>query len=441
MIILILYLLFFFVIGIIDYYRVKNFDDYIVAGRKQKESLVTMSILATVIGASATMGIASLAVQYGSTAFLWLGSGGIALILQSLLLSKKIRSFNAYTLPGIADITAGKEGKIIISLVIIISWTGIIAAQFVALSSIVALLTGKQTTTIFIIACSLVVIFYTAFGGQISIIRTDAIQLLFVATGIALALFALFRGTDININQIFTYKSINDVSFVKILHLIFIVGGSYFIGPDIFSRNFTSESEITAKKATFKAGIALLIFSIAVTMTGIITALVNPQAKENPFIYIIKYMANPVTGIIIALGLLSAIISSTDTCIVTVSAIIEKDIFGKTRLYAARIIVVIVGLLSLLLALFKKDILALLTGTYSIFSPGVVFPVFIAITAKNKHNINKNIWLSAVLTGGAFGLLSNITGKEYISLIGMAFSVILSILSIYCVKREIAEKQ
>ncbi len=431
MIVLSIYLAFFSVIGIIDYYKVKNFDDYIVAGRKQKENFVTMSILATIMGASATMGIASLAAQHGFTAFLWLGSGGFALILQSLFLSKKIRSLNAYTLPGIADITAGKEGKIIIALVIIISWTGIIAAQFVALSSIVALLIGKQTTTTLIIICSVVVIFYTAFGGQISIIRTDAIQLILVILGIGIALFAALKGTDININKILTYKGSTNVSFVKILHLIFIVGGSYFIGPDIFSRNFTSESEIAAKKATFKAGIILLLFSIAITMIGIITALRVPQLNENPFIYIIKNLASPPWGIAIALGLLSAIISSTDTCMVTVSAIIEKDIFGKARLYAARIIVVVIGIVSLLLALFKKDILSLLTGTYSIFAPGVVFPVFIAIMTNGNRYINKKIWLCAVITGGTLGLLSNITGKEYISLIGMAFSAILSLLSTY----------
>ena len=432
---LIIYLVFFSIIGIIDFYRIKNFDDYIVAGRKQKENFVAMSILATIIGASATMGIASLAVQYGFVAFLWLGSGGVALILQSFFLSKKIRSFNAYTLPGIADIVAGKEGKIIIALVIVISWTGIIAAQFVALSTIVALLIDKQATTILLVICSLVVIFYTTFGGQITVIRTDAIQLLFIILAIGIAIFAAIKGTSITVENIFEYKGSRSISFTKILHLIFIVGGAYFVGPDIFSRNFTAKSEIIAKKATFKAGLALLVFGFAITLVGILIAILAPQATDNPFIYIIKNMTTPLFGIIIAIGLLSAIVSSADTCMLTVSAIIEKDIFGKSRLYAARLIVAIVGLFSLMLALFKKDILSLLTGTYSIFSPGVVFPVFIAIIAKEKYGVNKNVWLCAVITGGTLGLVSNITGKEYFSLIGMAFSIILSLLSVFWKKK------
>ena len=435
-----IYLLFFSIIGIIDFYRIKNFDDYIVAGRKQKESFVTMSILATLIGASATMGIASLAVQYGFAAFLWLGSGGIALILQSIFLSKKVRSLNAYTLPGIADIVAGKEGKTIIAFVIVISWIGIIAAQFVALSTIVALLINKEATTILIVTCSLVVIFYTVFGGQITVIRTDAIQLLFIILSIGIAIFAALKGTNITIEKIFEYKGTSSISFVKILHLIFIVGGAYFVGPDIFSRNFTAKSESVAKKATFKAGAMLLVFSAAITLTGILTAILDPLATENPFIYIIKNMATPLFGIIISLGLLSAIVSSADTCMLTVSAIIEKDIFGKSRLHAARIIVAAVGLGALMLALFKQDILSLLMGTYSVFSPGVVFPVFIAIMAKNKCSINKKVWLCAVITGGTLGVVSNITGQEYISLIGMAFSILISILSIYCGRKIKCEK-
>ncbi len=432
MTILLLYLSVLFVIGIYDYRKVRNFDDYVVAGRKQKEGIVAMSILATVIGASATMGISSLAVKHGFAAFLWLGSGGAALILQSVFLSEKIRSLNVYTLPGLAEATAGREGKILTALVIIISWTGIIAAQFIALSSIVALLTGKQATALLITVCSSVIIIYTAFGGQFSIMKTDALQFVLLAAGLAAALFSVVFSGGIDVTQLFTYAGTegNQITFVKILHLIFVVGGVYFIGPDIFSRNFTSDSASTAKKATLKAGIALLLFSIVITVTGTGAALVKPGIAENPYIFIIKNISGTGAGIIITLGLLSAIISSTDTCIMTASAIMEKDILGKSSVFTTRILVFITGFASLALALFKKDILSLLVGTYSVFSPGVVFPVFTAIMAKGKRKIIKPLWLSAVITGGLFGVASGITGKEYISLAGMAVSAVLSFLSV-----------
>jgi solute:Na+ symporter, SSS family len=218
---------------------------------------------------------------------------------------------------------------------------------------------------------------------------------------------------------------------MKILHLIFIVGGAYFIGPDIFSRNFTSESAPAAKKATFKAGAALLLFSLVITLTGMGAAVLSPAGfNGSPYFYIIKNLAGTGAGIIIALGLLSAIISSTDTCLVTASAIFEKDILGKTDIKATRMLVLITGAASLLLALYRKDILSLLIGTSSVFSPGVVIPVFVSIMAKGKRQVNKFYWLTAVIAGGSLGIASGASGKEYLSLAGMAVSAVFSFLSI-----------
>ncbi|MDX9800161.1 MAG: sodium:solute symporter family protein [Spirochaetia bacterium] len=433
MIILIIYLAVLFAIGIHDYYSIKGFDDYVLAGRKQKQGIVTMSILATVVGASATMGISTLAARYGITAFLWLGSGGIALMLQSVFLSERIRNLNVYTLPGLAELTAGREGKILTSLIIVISWTGIIAAQFVALSSIASLLTGMKAGAVFMIICSAVIIIYTAFGGQFSIMRTDALQFILLAAGITAALFAVMGGSSIGLTDIISFKgsgSGDTVPVVKIFHLIFIVGGAYFIGPDIFSRNFTSDSASTARKATMTAGAALLLISIAVTLIGVYAALLDPGLSENPFIFIIKNIAGKYVGIIIILGLLSAVISSTDTCIMTVAAIIEKEIIGRTNIITTRVIVLVTGTASLLLALFRKDILSLLTGTYSVFSPGVVFPLFTSLVVYGKRRVSKPLWLAAVCAGGLFGIAGNITGREYLSLAGMGVSAGLSLLSV-----------
>ncbi len=433
MIILLIYLAVLFSIGIHDYYSIKGFDDYVLAGRKQKQGIVTMSILATVVGASATMGISSLAARYGITAFLWLGSGGIALMLQSVFLSEKVRNLNVYTLPGLAGLTAGREGKILTAVIIVISWTGIIAAQFVALASIASLLTGIKAGALFMIICSAVIIIYTAFGGQFSIMRTDALQFVLLAAGITAALFAVMGGSSISMADIIRFKgngSGDTVTIVKIFHLVFIVGGAYFIGPDIFSRNFTSDSAVTARKATMTAGAALLLISIAVTLTGVYAALLNPGLSENPFIFIIKNAAGKYGAIVIILGLLSAVISSTDTCIMTASAIIGKDIIGRTNVIATRVIVLITGTASLFLALFRKDILSLLTGTYSVFSPGVVFPLFTSLLVYGKRKISKPLWLAAVCAGGLFGIAANVTGKEYLSLAGMAVSAVLSFISV-----------
>ena len=106
-----LYLLVFVVISILDFRSVKNFEDYAVAGRVQGTFAVTMTLLATVVGASTTIGITDTVYSIGFPGIWWLAFGAIGLILQSFLISKKVRATGAATLPVCADFTVGRGGE------------------------------------------------------------------------------------------------------------------------------------------------------------------------------------------------------------------------------------------------------------------------------------------------------------------------------------------
>ena len=100
-----LLLIYFFVLGFIcirDLFKVKNFDDYVVAGRKQSSPFVFMSLMATVLGASATVGIAARAESIGFAAFWWLAVGAIGFWFQAAFLSKPVHDLDVRTLPEIA---------------------------------------------------------------------------------------------------------------------------------------------------------------------------------------------------------------------------------------------------------------------------------------------------------------------------------------------------
>ena len=86
--------------------------------------------------------------------------------------------------------------------------------------------------------------------------------------------------------------------------------------------------------------------------------------------------------------------------------------------------------------------MTLLTGAYSIYTPGVIFPLLIAILCYKKKRIRKPVWLLAVSLGGLFGIVGTYFSDWLISLklpaqimsnltlIGMGLSLIISILSI-----------
>ena len=85
----------------------RSFEDFAVAGRRQGLATVLLSLLGTIVGASATIGVADRVFQIGFSAFWWLGVGAIGLFLQGCFLSERIRDLNANTLPDIAHKTVG----------------------------------------------------------------------------------------------------------------------------------------------------------------------------------------------------------------------------------------------------------------------------------------------------------------------------------------------
>ena len=441
-----LYLLIFILISIFDLKKITSFTDYAVAGRIQGTFAVTMSLLATMIGASTTIGITDTVYGIGFPGIWWMAFGAIGLILQSIFISEKVRATEADTLPDLARITVGKSAEMIIALIIVISWIGVIAGQLVAMNSLISFATGKSDKWLFIII-SIIVIIYTMIGGQSSVVKTDKLQLIVIILGIILCCGYLYliRGGDTasvadNIELINeNYRPMN------LLNQFFVIGGVYFLGPDIISRNFISKDKTIAKKSAMIAGICLFIFSIFITLIGM-WARYNITPEELADSKTLMYVANILPKFIsvpLIFGLLSAILSSTDTCIINAASIFVKDILKKESVKYIRITVAVIGILATALAVLGRgDIMSLLSGAYSVYTPGIIFPLLIAIICHSKNGVKTGIWVTAVILGGLFGLvgtyfssfLTSLNLPEMVSsnltLIGMGVSLVVSLFSI-----------
>ncbi len=443
---LLLYLVVFIFIGILDIRNIKSFTDYSVAGKKQNSLSVVMTLLATVIGASTTIGITTTVYNIGFPGIWWLAFGAVGLILQSVFLSKKVRDIGADTLPDLAGRIVGRPAEVIISLIIVISWVGVIAGQLVAMNSLITFALGKSSALIFVIT-SIIVIAYTAIGGQMSVVKTDKVQLVIILAGVAVCMGYLYLTRDNNNGAIMQNIELLNENY-KVSNLFtqfFVIGGVYFLGPDIMSRNFIAKDSKSAKNSAWIAGVVLFVFSVIITLIGMwIKYNVTPEEMGDmgALMYAISIMPKWV-AVLLIFGLLSAILSSTDTCIINASTIFVKDILKKESVKGVRITVIVIGILALLLAVLGQgDIMSLLTGAYSIYTPGVIFPLMIAIFAYKKKGINLGFWIAAVIAGGLFGIMGTYFGNvltnlgipavimNYLTLIGMGISLILSLISV-----------
>lgn len=434
------------VIGIMDCFKVKNFDDFAVAGKRQSLVFVVLSLMATMVGASATIGIMGRVSSLGFPAFWWLAVGSVGLLLQSVFLSERVRGYDADTLPDLVGKLVGKGGASIVAIIIVISWPGIVASQILAMSSILAFVTGKENNKILMLIVAIAVIVYTIIGGQLSVIKTDALQFIiitvaFVATFVYLFFFAEGDNHVVTDNLCL----LNDCYTIKdLLIQLFIVGGTYLLGPDVISRNLVAKDGKTAKRAARIACISLLVFSVMIVMIGMwILGNVSGIEGQNPLLYIIGDLLPMPIAILLAVGLLSTLLSTADTCLVNLASILEHDVLKRNKVSELRILAGVIGAVAVVIAFYKGDIIAQLTGAYSVYAPGIVCPLFVALMAGKKKKLCIPLWILAVVCGGTCGALNTYVWKDlvYLPITGMGISLVFAVLSYVLGTKRVEEEK
>ncbi len=433
-------------IGLADARKTKEFTDYAVAGKRQRTLTVSMTLLATVLGASTTIGITDTVYSIGFPGIWWLVFGAVGLFLQAWLLSEKVRAVGADTLPHLAEITVGKPASVLLAGLITIAWVGVVAGQLVAMHSLVTFATGSDSKWIMLLL-SVIVIAYTALGGQLSVVKTDRVQLIVILAGILVAAIWLFASTPGSVREAAGRIELLNESYgpMNLFSQFFIIGGVYFLGPDILSRNFLSKDGRTARRSAGIAGGVLLVVAFFITMIGIwarghVTS--EEIGGQKTLIYVVSLLPKWI-GVLMNLGLLSAILSSTDTCIINAATIFSRDLLGKKDVKVIRFAVLGIGGIATAIAILGSgNIINILSGAYSIYTPGVIFPLLIAILAYKKRELRRGLWLAAVAAGGCFGLVGTFLGDwlleiglpgwlvSNLSLIGMGVSLVLGLLSL-----------
>ena len=461
-----LLLIYFFVLGFIcirDLFKVKNFDDYVVAGRKQSSPFVFMSLMATVLGASATVGIAARAESIGFAAFWWLAVGAIGFWFQAAFLSKPVHDLDVRTLPEIAEKTVGKTGRKLVALIIAVSWIGIIAAQFAAVAGFIGLVLGHDAGTQSVLITAVILIVYTLLGGQLSVVRTDALQFGILTLGFfaaAVYLFGGFSGAEnaalqaaknlaassstagnAGLTTFGNFNLLNEKFGASDLAImLFTIGGAYFLGPDVISRNLVAKDATSARKAVVAGSFAILAFSVIIVLLGMWAATYAPAtagSATNPLFRLASGVLPLPLAALLSVGLLSALLSSADTCLINSAAIFGSDILNTRRISVVRISVVVIGIIATYLALQGKDIIGLLTMAYSVYTPGIVAPLAVAIIAHKKFKVKKTLWYTGVIIGGLFGLIpailastAKIQSPAYLPLVGIAISLAFALASL-----------
>ena len=414
-------------------------DSFFVADRSGSRLIICGSLCATIIGASAVVGMAGLGYSRGLTGAWWLLAGTIGLLILSVFFARKVRDFGLYTLPELIERQYDKNTGIVVAILIVIAWLGVIAAQIVAASVVLSVLIPLSTTILMIIIASIFII-YTVLGGQYSIIRTDFIQTIILFIGILtctgfLASKLIHTGsiTGSLPSDFFSFPVSTQFGWTDLLSLLILVGATYVVGPDIYSRLFCAKDQQVARSSAWITALILIPVAFVIVFIGMGAKLLFPGiAPEESFSTIIgELLPVGVSGLVIA-ALLAAIMSSADTCMLTTSAILTEDIIKRfspnmaerKALIVTRINIFVIGIGSLIIAVVIGGVIKSLLLAYTIFTSGVVIPV-IAGFYKQQLKVTATGAFVAVIGGGGTALIIKLLGINNLDLLGFGVCIIL----------------
>lgn len=398
---------------------------FITSGGRAGVVLCALSLVSTIIGGSATLGMGALAQKTGAAAFWWLGVGAIGLFIHGLFIAPKIRAMQAATLPEVVGLVAGKMAERWAGIIIAVSWIAVTAAQFVALRALLGSMMNPLAAEVLYILIAVAVILHTVWGGQSAVLRTDAFQALLLVGGFSAVAFWLMFEHPLELGSLDWVPYGEHFGLYDWAKLMLLVGVTYVIGPDMFSRTFSARDGRVARAAALLAAPALVWFGIVITAM----ALVNIDSPQPIADWLTNASSMPMwlKGAI-GLGLVSALCGSADTVLLSAAGIVERSLLAHDRTSAVRWMIAIFGALAALSVYVSKDIIGLLLTAYSFFVPGVAIPLLFVLIGPVKA-CNTQFWLSGAVIGGLCGLAGNLTGDESCTMAGMAIAALFALVA------------
>lgn len=278
-------------IGLWAAMRVKNTADFAAAGHSLPLPIVTATVFATWFGSETVLGIPA--------TFLKEGLGGIVsdpfgsslcLILVGLFFARHLYNRKMLTIGDFFREKYGRTVEILITLCIVASYLGWVAAQIKALGLVFNVVSDgaiSQTAGMMIGAAS--VLIYTLFGGMWSVAVTDFIQMIIIVIGmlyIGGEMSAQSGGVAVVIQHAADAGKLNfwpEMNLTAILGFtaaLFTMMLGSIPQQDVFQRVTSSKNVNVAVQAAILGGVLYFIFAFIPLFLAYSATLINPELVE-----------------------------------------------------------------------------------------------------------------------------------------------------------------
>lgn len=179
-------------IGVYAARKVKNIQDYVLAGRSLPFYMALSTVFATWFGSESILGAGSKFAEGGFSNVLEDPFGaGLCLIIAGIFFNRKLYRLNFLTIGDYFKHRYNTIIAIFLSAVIIVSYFGWVAAQFLALGVVLHTIIPALSITSWVLIAALVVTVYTIMGGMVSVALHDTVQSAIIIIGLLAVLVSV----------------------------------------------------------------------------------------------------------------------------------------------------------------------------------------------------------------------------------------------------------
>jgi SSS family transporter len=284
---IVLYLAASIAVGLYAATRVRDAEDYAVAGRRFATPIVAATVFATWFGAETVLGIPATFFKEGLRGIVADPFAAVAcLVLIALVFARPLFRLDVLTLGDYFRSRFDRPSEVLLTLCIAFSYIGWIAAQFVALGLAFSLVSaGAIDARTGIVIGAAIVLAYTMAGGMWSVALTDFLQAGVIVAGMVWVAWLLADMAGGAARVVDSAVAAGRMAFLPqadprsilgwITAALLVVFGSV-PQQDVLQRIRASRDEATAVRATLVgAAVYLVIAAIPVFLVSA-AALIDP---------------------------------------------------------------------------------------------------------------------------------------------------------------------
>ncbi|MEO2181689.1 MAG: sodium:solute symporter family protein [bacterium] len=400
--IIIAYMIFMIAIGLYASRKQDSIEDFFIAGGNVGTFSIACLWLASWVGGAAIVGGTSKVYSLGISGGWYIICMAIGCLLFGLFFAVRVKRWgkekNLLTYPDLIESNYDGRTRIVATITTALAFIGFAAGQLAAAGVILSALLGWDYS-LALLAASGIIILYTATGGFLAVTYTDWVQFTLLFVGI------VFVGIPVAIANGGTWEALTtqlpDSHYDPIgwglptmLALVVSISLSFFVAMDSYTRMFAAKNEQVAYRGTLWAVLFLLPLAVGAVWLGMTAAILYPEVENSQNILTIMVLDIFPVGLkgLMLVGILAALMSTADICILTAAANGSRDIYQRfinpdvtqRKIFQLSIgLSVIVGAAAAFMAWQMQDIVEILLVAFTINSAALFVPTIAIVVLKS----------------------------------------------------------